>query len=195
MRSHDRARAVSFTLVELLVALAIIVTLTLLGIPAIAPMMSANSVDSTANIVRGAMMHARNTAIAQQTEGICWLASGSIIESGVIEVASGVSIIVDNKDTTGDNYFSKTGSWTVSSAADPEYPPSSSTRNYYWSISPGATPDSTATWHFKIPAGLGSGPVELPVSIWWAPASDALQDARFTVQDDTGSITYQVSQL
>ena len=195
MRSHDRARAVSFTLVELLVALAIIVTLTLLGIPAIAPMMSANSVDSTANIIRGALMYARNAAIAQQTEGFCWLANGSVVESGVLEVTSDVSIIVDNKDTTGDHYFSKSGSWTVSAWADPEYPPSSSTRNYYHSISPGATPDSTAIWHFKIPAGLGSNPIELPVSIWWPPASAyAVQDAHITVQDGAGGVTYQVNQ-
>ncbi len=101
----------SFTLVELLVALTIIVALTLIGIPAIGPMISASSVDSTANLLRGALMNSRNSAVAQQLEGVCWLAGGSVIESGTVESVTSISVIVDNDSPSG---VTITGSWTRS---------------------------------------------------------------------------------
>jgi len=198
MRSRDRARVVSFTLVELLVALAIIVTLTLLGIPAIAPMMSASSVDSTANMVRGALMHARNTAIAQQTEGICWLANGSVVESGIV-VGGGtigsIMITIDNVDTTVDNhYFAYSGSADsgTNNAASDYYG-----ANYFYMASTLGSVTGTATWHFTIPesGGMAGDPIMLEVLAHWPYSNGAcLDEVTYTIHHAEGTVPFTVSQ-
>lgn len=198
MRSHDRARAVSFTLIELLVALIIIVALTLIGIPAIAPMMSANSVDSTANMVRGALMHARNTAIAQQTSGICWLANGSVVESGIVVGGGTVEslvITIDNVDTTvGNEYFEYSGTAAsgTNNAASDFYG-----ANYFYIASTSGGATGTATWHFRIPdpAGTAGEPVTLEVQAHWGYSSSlCLDEATYTVFHDEGETSFIVSQ-
>ena len=100
MRACFSGKEAAFTLVELLVALTIIVALTLLALPAIGPMISVNSVDSAANTLRGALIYARNAAVARQTDGFCWLANGSVIESGVLNPVFGGSAEFVSTDAT-----------------------------------------------------------------------------------------------
>ena len=116
MRTNVSGRRVAFTLIELLVALTIIVALTMLCMPAIGPMMNVSSVDSGASIVRAGLMRARHSAVAQQREGFCWLAEGSVVESGVISSVVGgsaVDITMDNDDGSG---ITISGAWTPSSS-------------------------------------------------------------------------------
>jgi len=104
MRNKTGRTRAAFTLVELLVALSIIIILTVLGMPAIGPMIKAKSTDSAANIIKGALMHARNTAVAEATEGYCWLAPGAVFDSGVTQAMVAESdpftVIINDNDST-----------------------------------------------------------------------------------------------
>ena len=114
MRTYVSGRRVAFTLIELLVALTIIVALTMLCMPAIGPMMNVSSVDNAASIVRAGLMRARHSAVAQQREGFCVVAVGSVIESGIITSSAGSSagaITIDNAAASG---VTVTGTWTTS---------------------------------------------------------------------------------
>lgn len=81
--THFPKRTIAFTLVELLVAIAIISTLTILALPTVKESLSSNAVARSADIVRGAMLNAR--ALARQ-HGQPY---GIVLERGKRDVGSG----------------------------------------------------------------------------------------------------------
>ena len=199
MRTYVSRRRLAFTLIELLVALTIIVALTILAMPAIGPMMSTSSVDSGASIVRAGLMRARNSAVAQQGEGFCWLAEGSVVESGVISSTAGgseLTITIDNTDTSGDdpdNYFSYTGTAgsNTSTTATGYFG-----ANYRWIAGTSGGVTGTARWNFKVPdSGMTGDEVQLTVSAHWPyMATAGLTAARLTVNYEGGSSSHDVNQ-
>ena len=189
MRVHGKK---AFTLAELLVALSIIVLLTLISIPAIDPMLRVSSVDSAANIIKNALLHARNSAIAQRRTGTCWIRSGPIVDSGALlpvygtastldlSVSTGKAIVVDNTDPGF--VPSGTATWTTETTYSGHY----GTSSHLCRVVNGA-PTGTATWSFTIPAPTGMREVTgmLTVEARW-PMLDptptkGISDAQFRV--------------
>ncbi len=171
MKARTGRATAAFTLIELLVALTIIVILTLLGMPAIEPMIKTKSVDSAANIIKGALMHARNTAVAEAQPARCWLAPGSVFESGVVGElstdADPFTVCINENDsgwlTEGTvNYkCSLEGSWTQVSLA------CSYEGQLHYAYGGGSGGTSVAKWIFKF-----SVPVTAKVYARWTEALD-----------------------
>jgi len=167
MRTDRKRVAVAFTLVELLVALLIVITLAVVTVPAIAPMLQVNRVQSAAHALKAALVHARSVALARHQNAICWIANGTVVESGTLAYMAGAEeMIVDNLDAE----FSSTGTWAESGMGD-EWEGSSF---YCWPHSGG-----TATW---TPALTVAATYE--VYAWWAnhnETSNRDSDAEYTV--------------
>ena len=167
MRTNRKRVAVAFTLVELLVALLIVIALAVVTVPAIAPMLQVNRVQSAAHALKAALVHARSVALARHQNAICWIANGTVVESGTLtRVSATGETIVDNQDAE----FSTVGTWAESNVAD-EWAGSSV---YRWT-----TDGGTATW---TPALTVAGTYE--VYAWWAnhnETSNRDSDAEYTV--------------
>jgi prepilin-type N-terminal cleavage/methylation domain-containing protein len=178
MTQQRRHSDSGFTLAELLVALTIVIILTLIAIPSVQPLIKAQSVDGAANIVRAALMHSRNTAVAQSTEAYCWLAPGSVYESGTIapppsSTPVDIEIIIDNEDLVEredpEGYwtcrFEKTSYWTVATPGT-DYTWGASMERLSDSYANGAG-DDVVTWHFNLARNA-----TLKAYGYWAAYSD-----------------------
>jgi prepilin-type N-terminal cleavage/methylation domain-containing protein len=100
MKQRPQPARTGFTLVELLLALVIITIVTLIGVPAIGPMISGSGVDSAARLLNRSLMKARSAAVTRRETGTCWIAAGSVYESGTLEPVSTETI---THDFTGEN--------------------------------------------------------------------------------------------
>ena len=170
-------RSVAFTLLELLVALTIIVALTLLSMPAIGPMMSVSSVDSAASMIRAGLMRARNSAVAQQREGFCWLAEGSVVDSGVVTggVGGGTPIEWTGDEGLIEDFSIKTNLPTLQS---------SDLYGDAYSSPLDSTPAS-ATWEILIPDGY-SGTLQLEA--YFKGSASYRGAVRYEVQGTDGDL-------
>ena len=214
MKSRLQPAKSGFTLVELLVTLAIICVLTLVSLPAMGPMIQSNRMDGAANTIKSAFLYARNSAVAEGQTGACWLVAGFVADSGTVTPVVGVqlqvnltganALLIENSHRTGTgNYFEVTGSpapvqgtdWT-----DSTFVAGYSGTNYTWihsslHYSPAKT--FTGVWHFDIPqlAGAEDSTGTLTVEAWW-PKSTAycVTDATFSVYSEAGSQPFTLNQ-
>jgi Tfp pilus assembly protein FimT len=186
----QRIRISGFTLVELLVALSIIIILTVITVPAVEPMISASGVDGAARSLQAALQHARYSAAAEGTESVCWLAQGSVFESGLISDSgvtiegtfeSDIDIIVDDPDDSPQKRFETlTGtSWsTTAYKMEPDVVPYGST-----SVQTKEAGSVSAKWTFALPEGSG----KLKLEAWYMSDSPDSRSDRVYYTIDTGS--------
>jgi prepilin-type N-terminal cleavage/methylation domain-containing protein len=192
MSNRQRRLKRGFTLIELLLALSIIVVLTLIGIPAIKPMIQSSGVRGGLHTLQGALRHARYAAIAEQKSASCWIAPGSVTDSGTVATSQmqAVEFIIDNADTTpGANYFSTTGTWNGPVSYAGCYP---TTGGSFLHVPCTSTPTHTAIWTFEAPGIAGSN-INLSVAAWWRESASGATDAKFTVNHALGPNTYNVN--
>ena len=187
----NRWRA-AFTLVELIVALSIIVVLTMLSVPAFQPVIASRSVDSAARIIRGNLMLARNTAIAQRQRAICWLVEGSVYEGGEIVVTASEAITKTYYYDNDHAGFSMTGTWIQSTSIG--NPTTCAPDSRY--VDSTVSSDTKCKWTFTFPASDFGGGGAVTAKIWsaWKPHLNRSQQAPFYVHASQGSNTFTINQ-
>jgi type II secretory pathway pseudopilin PulG len=188
----------AFTLVELLVALAIIIILTVLTIPALEPMINASGVDTGASSIRAALQHARYAAVAQHDSASCWIATGSLMDQGALMTVSAnpqtVSvgpINIDDRSSSPEKSFESTSGWSKSSTNADYYP----FPGEIVLATPASTATETCTWNFTIPTpdGMEGTGGALKVEAHVLIKDNAVNDANFIVFHEGGSTVCKVN--